>query len=70
MRRLRQRLWRLRRRMLFEDLLLAECGAAGGLQGFPESGEPVWLLGTRYCPLRQRQALVEDFRSRLWMTYR
>ena len=69
MRRLRQRLWRLRRRMLFEDLLVAE-SCVGGAHGFPQTEEPVWLLGTRYCSLRQRQALEEDFRTRIWMTYR
>ncbi|KAF0311735.1 Cysteine protease ATG4B [Amphibalanus amphitrite] len=69
MRRLRQRLSRLRRRMLFEDLLVTE-GCVGGAYGFPQTEDPVWLLGVKYCPLRQRQALEDDFRSRIWMTYR
>ena len=55
--------------MLFEDLLVAE-GCIGAGYGFPQTDEPVWLLGTRYCPIRQRQTLEEDFRSRIWMTYR
>ena len=55
--------------MLFEDLLVSE-GCIGGGQGFPLTEEPVWLLGTRYCSLRHREALQEDFRTRIWMTYR
>ena len=55
--------------MLFEDLLLAE-GCIGGSYGFPQTEEPVWLLGIKYCTLSQRQELEEDFTSRIWMTYR
>lgn len=35
-----------------------------------ESDQELWLLGLRYGPPLQKEAVSEDFLSRLWMTYR
>ncbi|XP_037070026.1 cysteine protease ATG4B-like [Pollicipes pollicipes] len=69
MRRLRLRLARLRRRMLYEAQLVAQ-QACGGCDQFPETEQPVWLLGTKYAAGENRDALTADFRTRIWMTYR
>ncbi|TTX06317.1 Cysteine protease ATG4A [Bagarius yarrelli] len=37
---------------------------------FPESEEPVWILGQRYDVKTETSALLCDVRSRLWFTYR
>lgn len=40
------------------------------LQDFLVNEEPVWLLGKKYSTLSQLKELQDDFRSRIWITYR
>ncbi|XP_053565864.1 cysteine protease ATG4B isoform X2 [Bombina bombina] len=37
---------------------------------FPETAEPVWILGQKYCALTEKDQLLNDITSRLWFTYR
>ena len=37
---------------------------------FCPSEEPVWLLGVKYSTLHELEELMNDFRTRIWMTYR
>ncbi|MEE6508855.1 hypothetical protein FKM82_023290 [Ascaphus truei] len=37
---------------------------------FPETAEPVWVLGRKYCVLTEKVELLSDVTSRLWFTYR
>ncbi|XP_033760157.1 cysteine protease ATG4B-like [Pecten maximus] len=37
---------------------------------FPQTEEPVYILGKAYSALHDREELRHDFASRLWMTYR
>ena len=40
------------------------------LQDFLVNEEPVWLLGKKYSTISQLSELQDDFRSRIWITYR
>ena len=40
------------------------------LQDFLVNEEPVWLLGKRYSAVNQLNELQDDFRSKIWITYR
>lgn len=44
--------------------------ASNELQDFLVSEEPVWLLGKQYSTINQLKELQDDFRSRIWITYR
>ncbi|CAH2246762.1 cysteine protease ATG4B [Pelobates cultripes] len=37
---------------------------------FPETAEPVWVLGRKYSALTEKDELLKDVTSRLWFTYR
>ncbi|XP_018117516.1 cysteine protease ATG4B isoform X1 [Xenopus laevis] len=37
---------------------------------FPETAEPVWVLGRKYSALTEKEQLLNDITSRLWFTYR
>ncbi|RWS04147.1 cysteine peptidase 2 family C54 protein-like protein [Dinothrombium tinctorium] len=37
---------------------------------FPYTEEPVWLLGRQYSVIHQLDELRDDFRSKIWITYR
>lgn len=37
---------------------------------FPETAEPVWILGKKYSALTEKEELLNDVTSRLWFTYR
>ncbi|XP_053316146.1 cysteine protease ATG4B [Spea bombifrons] len=37
---------------------------------FPETAEPVWVLGRKYSALTEKEELLNDITSRLWFTYR
>ncbi|KAM4694596.1 cysteine protease ATG4B isoform 1-T1 [Discoglossus pictus] len=37
---------------------------------FPETAEPVWVLGRKYSALTEKDQLLSDITSRLWFTYR
>jgi len=39
-------------------------------QGFQINEDPVWLLGKQYSTIDQLDELQDDFRSRIWITYR
>ena len=44
--------------------------ASNELQDFLVSEEPVWLLGKKYSTINELKELQDDFRSRIWITYR
>lgn len=39
-------------------------------QDFIVSDDPVWLLGKKYSTIDQLKELQDDFRSKIWITYR
>ncbi|XP_065773300.1 cysteine protease ATG4B isoform X1 [Muntiacus reevesi] len=39
-------------------------------EDFPETSEPVWILGKKYSVLTEKDAILADVTSRLWFTYR
>uniref|UniRef100_A0A4W3IZH2 Cysteine protease n=1 Tax=Callorhinchus milii TaxID=7868 RepID=A0A4W3IZH2_CALMI len=39
-------------------------------EDFPETAEPVWILGTEYSALTDKDEIFADVTSRLWFTYR
>uniref|UniRef100_UPI00358E21D8 cysteine protease ATG4B isoform X2 n=1 Tax=Myxine glutinosa TaxID=7769 RepID=UPI00358E21D8 len=40
------------------------------LEDFPDTTEPIWLLGQRYNICTEKKEMLADIRSRLWFTYR
>uniref|UniRef100_UPI00398E7C7D cysteine protease ATG4B isoform X6 n=1 Tax=Pristiophorus japonicus TaxID=55135 RepID=UPI00398E7C7D len=42
----------------------------GDFEDFPETTEPVWILGTKYSALTDKDEIFADVTSRLWFTYR
>uniref|UniRef100_A0A671VSX5 Cysteine protease n=1 Tax=Sparus aurata TaxID=8175 RepID=A0A671VSX5_SPAAU len=42
----------------------------GEFEDFPETSEPVWILGKQYNALTERDDILSDVTSRLWFTYR
>lgn len=40
------------------------------LQDFFINEEPIWLLGKKYSNINQLEDFQNDFRSRIWITYR
>uniref|UniRef100_A0A3P8TZY3 Cysteine protease n=1 Tax=Amphiprion percula TaxID=161767 RepID=A0A3P8TZY3_AMPPE len=39
-------------------------------EDFPETSEPVWILGKQYNALTEKDDILSDVTSRLWFTYR
>ncbi|KAM6122311.1 cysteine protease ATG4B isoform 2-T2 [Pterocles gutturalis] len=39
-------------------------------EDFPETKEPVWILGRKYSVLTEKEEILLDVTSRLWFTYR
>uniref|UniRef100_A0A674PBG2 Cysteine protease n=1 Tax=Takifugu rubripes TaxID=31033 RepID=A0A674PBG2_TAKRU len=39
-------------------------------EDFPETTEPVWILGNEYSALTEKEEILSDVTSRLWFTYR
>uniref|UniRef100_H0XVC9 Cysteine protease n=1 Tax=Otolemur garnettii TaxID=30611 RepID=H0XVC9_OTOGA len=39
-------------------------------EDFPETSEPVWILGRKYSIFTEKEELLSDVASRLWFTYR
>nr|AAS78582.1 Aut2B1 [Bos taurus] len=39
-------------------------------EDFPETSEPVWILGRKYSVLTEKDEILADVASRLWFTYR
>ncbi|KAI1882714.1 hypothetical protein AGOR_G00237760 [Albula goreensis] len=37
---------------------------------FPETAEPVWILGREFSALTEKDEIISHFSSRLWFTYR
>ncbi|PWA14416.1 hypothetical protein CCH79_00011076, partial [Gambusia affinis] len=42
----------------------------GEFEDFPETSEPVWILGKEYNALTEKDDILSDVTSRLWFTYR
>uniref|UniRef100_A0A8P4GRE1 Cysteine protease n=1 Tax=Dicentrarchus labrax TaxID=13489 RepID=A0A8P4GRE1_DICLA len=42
----------------------------GEFEDFPETSEPVWILGKEYNALTEKDEILSDVTSRLWFTYR
>uniref|UniRef100_A0AAY4E2R2 Cysteine protease n=1 Tax=Denticeps clupeoides TaxID=299321 RepID=A0AAY4E2R2_9TELE len=42
----------------------------GEFEDFPETSEPVWVLGTQFSALTEKDEILSDITSRLWFTYR
>ncbi|XP_045079520.1 cysteine protease ATG4B isoform X2 [Coregonus clupeaformis] len=42
----------------------------GEFEDFPETSEPVWILGKEFNALTERDDILSDVTSRLWFTYR
>uniref|UniRef100_A0A674N455 Cysteine protease n=1 Tax=Takifugu rubripes TaxID=31033 RepID=A0A674N455_TAKRU len=42
----------------------------GEFEDFPETTEPVWILGNEYSALTEKEEILSDVTSRLWFTYR
>uniref|UniRef100_A0A8C5GHZ1 Cysteine protease n=1 Tax=Gouania willdenowi TaxID=441366 RepID=A0A8C5GHZ1_GOUWI len=42
----------------------------GEFEDFPETSEPVWILGKNYNALTEKEDILSDITSRLWFTYR
>jgi cysteine protease ATG4 len=40
------------------------------ISDFPQTDDPVYILGKRYSALHELEELRDDFRSLIWMTYR
>uniref|UniRef100_A0A2K5LZ63 Cysteine protease ATG4B n=3 Tax=Cercopithecinae TaxID=9528 RepID=A0A2K5LZ63_CERAT len=39
-------------------------------EDFPETSEPVWILGRKYSIFTEKDEILSDVASRLWFTYR
>uniref|UniRef100_A0A8C9KDM8 Cysteine protease n=1 Tax=Panthera tigris altaica TaxID=74533 RepID=A0A8C9KDM8_PANTA len=39
-------------------------------EDFPETSEPVWILGRKYSISTEKDEILSDVASRLWFTYR
>ncbi|XP_036110451.1 cysteine protease ATG4B isoform X2 [Molossus molossus] len=39
-------------------------------EDFPETSEPVWILGRKYSVFTEKDEILSDVASRLWFTYR
>uniref|UniRef100_A0A8C8VMA8 Cysteine protease ATG4B n=1 Tax=Pelusios castaneus TaxID=367368 RepID=A0A8C8VMA8_9SAUR len=39
-------------------------------EDFPETKEPVWILGRQYSVFTEKEEILLDVTSRLWFTYR
>uniref|UniRef100_A0A7N4P3L0 Cysteine protease n=1 Tax=Sarcophilus harrisii TaxID=9305 RepID=A0A7N4P3L0_SARHA len=39
-------------------------------EDFPETTEPVWILGRKYTIFTEKEEILSDVTSRLWFTYR
>ncbi|NWJ10317.1 ATG4B protease, partial [Crypturellus undulatus] len=39
-------------------------------EDFPETKEPVWILGRKYSVFTEKEEILSDVTSRLWFTYR
>uniref|UniRef100_A0A8C2D8Z7 Cysteine protease n=1 Tax=Cyprinus carpio TaxID=7962 RepID=A0A8C2D8Z7_CYPCA len=42
----------------------------GEIEDFPETSEPVWILGKQFSALTEKDEILADVASRLWLTYR
>uniref|UniRef100_A0A8C4ZWL6 Cysteine protease n=1 Tax=Gadus morhua TaxID=8049 RepID=A0A8C4ZWL6_GADMO len=42
----------------------------GEFEDFPETSDPVWILGKEFNALTERDDILSDVTSRLWFTYR
>nr|XP_055069842.1 cysteine protease ATG4B isoform X1 [Misgurnus anguillicaudatus] len=42
----------------------------GEIEDFPETSEPVWILGKQFSALTEKEEILADVTSRLWFTYR
>ncbi|XP_066565228.1 cysteine protease ATG4B isoform X3 [Amia ocellicauda] len=42
----------------------------GEFEDFPETAEPVWILGREFSALSEKDEILSDITSRLWFTYR
>uniref|UniRef100_A0A8C9S408 Cysteine protease n=1 Tax=Scleropages formosus TaxID=113540 RepID=A0A8C9S408_SCLFO len=42
----------------------------GEFEEFPETADPVWILGKEFSALTERDEILSDISSRLWFTYR
>uniref|UniRef100_A0A8C7IFI3 Cysteine protease n=1 Tax=Oncorhynchus kisutch TaxID=8019 RepID=A0A8C7IFI3_ONCKI len=42
----------------------------GEFEDFPETSEPVWILGKEFNALTEKDDILSDVTSRLWFTYR
>eukprot|EP00064_Thunnus_orientalis_P003573 superscaffoldBa00000296_g3583 len=42
----------------------------GEFEDFPETSDPVWILGKEYNALTEKDEILSDVTSRLWFTYR
>uniref|UniRef100_A0AAZ3Q3M6 Cysteine protease n=1 Tax=Oncorhynchus tshawytscha TaxID=74940 RepID=A0AAZ3Q3M6_ONCTS len=42
----------------------------GEFEDFPETSEPVWILGKEFNALTEKEDILSDVTSRLWFTYR
>ncbi|KAJ8389628.1 hypothetical protein AAFF_G00118650 [Aldrovandia affinis] len=42
----------------------------GEFEEFPETAEPVWILGREFSALTEKDEILSHFSSRLWFTYR
>ncbi|KAG5851164.1 hypothetical protein ANANG_G00090130 [Anguilla anguilla] len=42
----------------------------GEFEDFPETAEPVWILGREFSALTEKDDILSDVASRLWFTYR
>uniref|UniRef100_A0A672MV14 Cysteine protease n=1 Tax=Sinocyclocheilus grahami TaxID=75366 RepID=A0A672MV14_SINGR len=40
------------------------------IEDFPETSEPVWILGQQFSALTEKDEILADVTSRLWFTYR
>lgn len=40
------------------------------IQDLLNNNEPVWLLGKQYSTIKELKDLQNDFRSKIWITYR
>ncbi|XP_033085356.1 cysteine protease ATG4B isoform X2 [Trachypithecus francoisi] len=50
--------------LTYDTLRFAEC------EDFPETSEPVWILGRKYSIFTEKDEILSDVASRLWFTYR
>uniref|UniRef100_A0A8B9KEQ1 Cysteine protease n=1 Tax=Astyanax mexicanus TaxID=7994 RepID=A0A8B9KEQ1_ASTMX len=42
----------------------------GEFEDFPETPEPVWILGKQFNALKEKDDILSDITSRMWFTYR